>query len=213
MLKAGKSLIIWCVENRIDTIVIGSNPGWKQGSNMGRRSNQKFVQIPFDDLKRILKYQGERNGIRIVEQEEAYTSKASFIDHDDIPDLDGSKEAVFSGTRTKRGLYRSKEGITINADLNGSANILRKAFPNAAHSDVADLAFLLQRYQIQSRIDIAGYVEIPPMKLYCVDSFPVHAHQRAVHYLLGVFSIYHREHGLVWHEFRVYLDVLFPVVP
>ena len=131
MLKAGKSLIIWCVENRIDTIVIGSNPGWKQGSNMGRRSNQKFVQIPFDDLKRILKYQGERNGIRIVEQEEAYTSKASFIDHDDIPDLDGSKEAVFSGTRTKRGLYRSKEGITINADLNGSANILRKAFPDA----------------------------------------------------------------------------------
>ena len=131
MLKAGKSLIIWCVENRIDTIVIGSNPGWKQNSNMGRGSNQKFVQIPFDKLKRILKYQGERSGIRIVEQEETYTSKASFIDHDDIPEFGGSKEAVFSGTRIKRGLYSSKEGITINADLNGSANILRKAFPDA----------------------------------------------------------------------------------
>lgn len=131
MLKAGKSLIIWCVENRIDTIVIGSNPRWKQGSNMGKGSNQKFVQIPFDELKRILKYQGERNGIRIVEQEEAYTSKASFIDHDDIPDICAGKESVFSGTRIKRGLYKTKEGKTVNADLNGSANILRKAFPDS----------------------------------------------------------------------------------
>ena len=131
MLKAGKSLIIWCVENRIDTVVIGSNPGWKQRPDMGKESNRKFVQIPFDELKRILKYQGERNGIAVLEQEEAYTSKASFIDHDDIPSLDACENTVFSGTRTKRGLYKTKGGQTINADLNGSANILRKAFPDA----------------------------------------------------------------------------------
>ena len=129
MLKAGKSLILWCVENRIDTIVIGSNPGWKQKVSLGRETNQKFVQIPFDRLKHILKYQGERNGIRILEQEEAYTSRASFMDHDEIPDL--GEEASFSGTRIQRGLYRTKEGENINADLNGSANILRKAFPDA----------------------------------------------------------------------------------
>ena len=135
MLKAGKSLIIWCVENRIDTVVIGSNPGWKQRPDMGKESNRKFVQIPFDELKRILKYQGERNGIAVLEQEEAYTSKASFIYHDDIPSLDACENTVFSGTRTKRGLYKTKGGQTINADLNGSANILRKAFPDAFSED------------------------------------------------------------------------------
>ena len=135
MLKAGKSLILWCVENRIDTIVIGSNLGWKQEVNMGKESNQKFVQIPFDKLKEILKYQGERNGIRILEQEESYTSKASFLDRDDIPNF--GVESVFSGVRTNRGSYRSKNGQMINADLNGSANILRKAFPGAFTKDNA----------------------------------------------------------------------------
>ncbi|MBQ8994775.1 MAG: IS200/IS605 family accessory protein TnpB-related protein, partial [Oscillospiraceae bacterium] len=106
-----------------------SNPGWKQEVNMGKESNQKFVQIPFDKLKEILKYQGERNGIRILEQEESYTSKASFLDRDDIPNF--GVESVFSGVRTNRGSYRSKNGQMINADLNGSANILRKAFPGA----------------------------------------------------------------------------------
>lgn len=35
-----------------------------------------------------------------------------------------------SGRRIKRGLYRSKSGL-INADVNGSYNILVKEFPNA----------------------------------------------------------------------------------
>ena len=127
-LLQGKSLILWCVENRIDTIVIGSNPGWKQKAALGKETNQKFVQIPFDRLKQILKYQGERNGLRILEQGEAYTSKASFMDQDEIPDI--GEEASFSGTRIGRGLYRTKNGERINSDLNGSANILRKAFPD-----------------------------------------------------------------------------------
>ncbi|MBQ8994916.1 MAG: IS200/IS605 family accessory protein TnpB-related protein, partial [Oscillospiraceae bacterium] len=111
------------------------NPGWKQEVNMGKESNQKFVQIPFDKLKEILKYQGERNGIRILEQEESYTSKASFLNRDDIPNF--GEEAIFSGVRTERGSYRSKDGQTINADLNGSANILRKAFPGTFTKDNA----------------------------------------------------------------------------
>ena len=133
MLKAGKSLITWCVENRIDTIVVGSSAGWKQNTEMGKAENQKFVQIPFDQLKQILKYQGERNGIGVVFQEEAYTSKASFPDNDRIPVL--GEEADFSGSRIKRGIYRCKNGQKINADLNGSANILRKAFPDAFTSE------------------------------------------------------------------------------
>jgi putative transposase len=86
----------------------------------------------------------ERVGIRYVEQEESYTSKASFVDGDYIP-VYGSKdkETSFSGKRCPthykgmyrkggfRGLYQTKDGTIINSDLNGSANILRKAFPDA----------------------------------------------------------------------------------
>ena len=38
---------------------------------------------------------------------------------------------MFSGKRLKRGLYKSKKGHLINADVNGAGNILRKAVPNA----------------------------------------------------------------------------------
>lgn len=63
-------------------------------------------------------------------QEESYTSKASFIDDDRIP-VYGEEPTKFSGKRISRGQYRTADGTVINADLNGSANILRKAFPNA----------------------------------------------------------------------------------
>jgi len=68
-----------------------------------------------------------------LEVTESYTSKASFLDRDELPDYDParSKPPVFSGRRVKRGLYRSANGQTVNADLNGAANILRKAFPDA----------------------------------------------------------------------------------
>ena len=131
MHKTAKHLIQWCVENRIDTIVIGDNERWKQHSSMGNYSNQKFVQIPFDKLKLIITYLSQRNGIRVIRQEESYTSQASFIDNDFIP-VYGHENAVpaFSGIRKER-LYITKEGLQINADLNGAANILRKRFPDA----------------------------------------------------------------------------------
>ncbi|MBQ6519924.1 MAG: IS200/IS605 family accessory protein TnpB-related protein [Anaerolineaceae bacterium] len=144
MLKTAKHFVQWCVENRIDTVVMGCNPGWKQEIEIGDSNNQNFVQIPFDLLRSIISYLCERVGIRYVEQEESYTSKASFVDGDYIPvyGVDDEK-ANFSGKRRPtryrgmyrkdgfRGLYRTKDGTIINSDLNGSANILRKAFPNA----------------------------------------------------------------------------------
>ena len=66
----------WCVENRIDTIVLGKNADWKQNSNMGNRNNQNFVQIPHAKLYGIITYLAERYGIDVIEQEESYTSKA-----------------------------------------------------------------------------------------------------------------------------------------
>jgi putative transposase len=137
MHKTAKHFVSWCVENRIDTIVLGRNRYWKQNVSLGRHNDQEFVQIPFTELVHNIGYLAERHGIRVIMQEESYTSKASFPDMDDIPVYHASdnrqpaKAFRFSGRRITRGLYRSKDGTVINADLNGSANILRKAFPCA----------------------------------------------------------------------------------
>jgi putative transposase len=132
MKKTGKQLIEWCAENRADTIVLGCNRYWKQESHIGHVNNQKFVQIPFSYLKNVIAWLAEREGIRVVEQEESYTSKASFLDRDFIPVYGQEPEVFrFSGKRNPRGLYTSEEGIVTNADLQASANILRKAYPNA----------------------------------------------------------------------------------
>lgn len=144
--KCAKHLVSWCVENRIDTMVLGVNPLWKQEVKLGHVNNQKFVQLPITKLRLILKYLCEWNGIRYVEQEESYTSKASFLDTDPLPVYGKETETLaFSGKRRPtryqgmykkdgfRGLYTSGDGTVINSDLNGSANILRKAFPDAFH--------------------------------------------------------------------------------
>ena len=137
LLKSAKVLINWCVENRIDTIVLGKNTGWKQESDMGAVNNQSFVQIPHAQLYGIITYLAEREGISVVEQEESYTSKASFLSRDDIPVYKegNSDKYQFSGKRVHRGLYKDTCGTCINADLNGSANILRKAFSDAFKRD------------------------------------------------------------------------------
>ena len=126
----------WCVENRIDTIIIGENRLWKQNVRLGKDNNRWFVQMPFDRLKNIIRYSGERLGIRVVFQEESYTSKASFLDQDDIPTYGTGERPVFSGKRIRRGMYKSREGKKINADLNGAANILRKYKADAFQSNM-----------------------------------------------------------------------------
>ena len=129
-----KKIVAKCVEWNIDTIVLGVNKGWKQESNIGRENNQSFVNIPHHKLQQYITYMAEWEGIQVVEQEESYTSKASFLDNDFIPVYgnSGATEAKFSGYRIKRGLYKLKSRkVWVNADLNGAGNILRKAFPNA----------------------------------------------------------------------------------
>ncbi len=98
---------------------------------MGRVNNQKFVQMPLGKLKDRLKQLCDLHGIRFIQTEEAYTSKSSFLDGDSLPKY-GEKPVGWkaSGKRIKRGLYRSANGSILNADLNGSANILRKVASN-----------------------------------------------------------------------------------
>jgi len=131
MHKSSRYVINYCIENNIDTIVIGKNEGWKQELDLGKRNNQNFVQIPYNSFIKKLKYKCQDVSIKFIVTEESYTSKASFIDDDDIPvyKRDSANSYVFSGKRIKRGLYKSREGILINADVNGSYNIGRKVFP------------------------------------------------------------------------------------
>jgi len=127
--KTANYIIENCLRLDIGTLIVGTNKGWKQDINIGKRNNQNFVQIPFCSLKEKLKALCETYGIKYVEQEESYTSKASALDNDPIPTYnhDNTVKHTFSGKRVKRGLYESKEGIKVNSDSNGAWNIGRKS--------------------------------------------------------------------------------------
>ena len=127
--KVSKYIVNHAVSNNINTIIIGHTNEWKQETNIGEVNNQNFVQIPFNQLIQQIQYKGKLQGINIVIQEESYTSKASFFDNDFIPVYDPDKpiKYKFSGYRKNRGLYKSKiQKKYINADINGSLNIMRK---------------------------------------------------------------------------------------
>ncbi len=130
---ASKAIIALLVAEGIGTLVVSKNPGWKQQAELGRVNNQHFVGLPHARFIAMLEYKAKLAGIRCVLQEESYTSKASFLDGDPIPTYDPKREEEprFSGKRIKRGLYRARDGRCLNADVNGSYNILRKALPTA----------------------------------------------------------------------------------
>ncbi|OOR72356.1 transposase [Bacillus cereus] len=113
----------------IDTIVVGYNAGWKQKSDMGKKNNQKFVQIPFYKLIVAIENTCIKEGIRFVKQKESYTSKASFLDKEPVPVWSNGDKThyLFSGKRITRGLYQSEAGTCIHADMNGALNTLQKS--------------------------------------------------------------------------------------
>jgi putative transposase len=127
--KAARYIVNHCIQHSVDKLVVGFNIEMKQSINIGSRNNQNFVQIPHSSFRFKLKALCGRYGIKYVEQEESYTSKASFLDGDTIPifNADNPKKHEFSGKRIKRGLYRTQHGVLVNADCNGAANILRKS--------------------------------------------------------------------------------------
>lgn len=133
--KTTNEIIQFCLDNQLNTIVVGYNEFWKQKVNIGRINNQKFVQIPFEKMLFMLKYKCEMNGINITTHEESYTSKCSFLDNEEI-----KKHDEYQGKRIKRGLYKSNNGKLINADVNGSYNIIRKVFPNAFANGIEGVA-------------------------------------------------------------------------
>ena len=145
--KTARLVINYCLKHKLGTLIVGVNEGWKTSINIGKVNNQmavpplgetprphclNFVQIPFHALRQQLAYLCKRYGISYIEQEESYTSLASALDLDELPEYnaDNPKTYQFSGQRIKRGLYRTKNKKLVNSDINGSANIGRKSKAN-----------------------------------------------------------------------------------
>ena len=136
--KISRYIINFCKVNNIGSIIIGLNKGWKQDINLGKRINQKFVEIPFSKLIDKITYKGKLIGIDVQTTEESYTSK---IDHLALEPL--KKQEVYSGKRKKRGLFQSSVGKLLNADINGAIGIGRKVFGDSYVSRIINsgLAF------------------------------------------------------------------------
>lgn len=127
--NAVKYIIDICLEYGISTVVVGYNKGQKNGIDIGAVNDQNFVCIPYHKLRQKLCNKCLLHGIRYESQEESYTSKSSCLDCDELPVYGDDVSTVkFSGKRVHRGLYMSSDGSLLNADINGSVNILRKYF-------------------------------------------------------------------------------------
>ena len=127
--KVTKFLANYFDERDVSKVIIGYNSGWKNGINLGKRTNQNFVNIPYTKFINQLTYKCQILGITVITREESYTSKASFLDYDEIPNYKDETKPKFSGRRIKRGLYKSTTR-KINADVNGAYNIMAKENPN-----------------------------------------------------------------------------------
>lgn len=119
--KASRCIVNHLVSNNVNTLIIGKNDNWKQETNIGKKNNQNFVSIPHSQFVEMISYKCKLVGIAVMMTEESYTSKCSFIDDEEL-----KHHEEYKGKRIKRGLFRTNEGKLINADLNGSLNIMRK---------------------------------------------------------------------------------------
>lgn len=138
--KITKFLANYFDERDVSKVIIGNNSSWKNEINLGKRNNQNFVNIPYTKFINQLTYKCQLLGITVITREESYTSKASFLDYDEIPNYKDETTHKFSGKRIKRGLYRSTTR-KINADVNGAYNIMVKENPNYIISNREQLGF------------------------------------------------------------------------
>ena len=133
-------LIKELVSLNVSKLIIGKNIEQKNGIDLhSKLENRNFCMIPFNKLIGILKYKCEENGIECIEQEESYTSRASFLDKDFIPVYGTEdREYEFSGWRNGRTYKIKGKNQRIHADYNGAFNIMRKA----GHELIEKVCFL-----------------------------------------------------------------------
>ena len=131
--KTSRFVIQYCIENNFGTIVIGHNANWKQEAKLGKKNTQNFVGIPFNKMIQKLEYKADEIGIKVIKEGEAHTSKCSFLDNEPI-----EHQEEYLGKRISRGIFKSSQGTLINADVNATYNIIKKAIPNAFAKVEAD---------------------------------------------------------------------------
>lgn len=148
--KTVRYIINYCIAEDIGIIILGYNKGFQFSPDLGKRNNQKFTNLPLGVIKSKLKYLCNEYGIALKIQEESYTSKADFLANDEIPKYDSKveKKYHFSGKRITRGQYQSSTGVVLNADVNGSFNIMRK-------SNTTNINLVYNEYLNPKRIRIA----------------------------------------------------------
>ena len=143
--KTSKRVVELMEQNNIGTCFIGHNKDWKQEINIGSRNNQNFVSIPYSLLINMLRYKIEEKGGQLVELNEAYTSKCSFLDNEEV-----CKHETYKGKRVKRGLFLSSDKKALNADVNGSLNILKRGMKFGF--DFKDCFFRPEKIDIQKKL-------------------------------------------------------------
>jgi putative transposase len=130
--KASAKVVEIAIVRNIDTIIIGRNVGWKLEVDMQKANKQNFIQIPYSTFIEMIRYKAEREGVQVIDREESYTSKSSFLNHDPIPAFGEEHQTIFSGYRSTRAFYKIKGSkVLIHADVNGAFNIVRKHVKNA----------------------------------------------------------------------------------
>ena len=143
--KTSRRIVELMEQNNIGTCFIGHNNGWKNEIEMGKKNNQNFVSIPYSLLINMLKYKIEEKGGILVELNEAYTSKCSFLDNEEI-----CKHETYKGKRVKRGLFLSFDKKALNADINGSLNILKRGMKFGF--DFKECFFRPEKIDIQKKL-------------------------------------------------------------
>lgn len=133
-------LIVELVSLNVTKLIIGKNTEQKNGIDLhSKLENRNFCMIPFNKLIEILKYKCQENGIECIEQEESYTSRASFLNNDFMPVYGNEdREYEFSGWRNGRTYKIKGKNQKIHADYNGALNIMKKA----GHKLAEDIPFL-----------------------------------------------------------------------
>ena len=148
MHKVSRKIVEYMEANSLNTLFVGKNVGWKDSINLGRTNNQNFVSVPYNMLIQMLDYKCKSAGINMVIVNEAYTSKCSFIDNEKI-----CKHETYKGKRISRGMFRTANGLYINADINGSFNIMRLGIEKCncdVHTIVpADMRFVYNPIRIR----------------------------------------------------------------
>lgn len=140
MHKISHLIVKYMETNKLNTLFVGKNTGWKESINIGKTNNQNFVNMPYSMLIAMLDYKCKLAGIKLITVNEAYTSKCSFLDNEKI-----CKHQSYCGKRIKRGLFMTQAGVKINADINGSFNIMRLGITKC-NCDVLNIVPADKRY-------------------------------------------------------------------